>query len=264
VRAKTLVFTNLKGGVGKTTCVYNLCAGLRRRGFKVLCVDMDPQGNVSVAWLGAEILLQRSRTMRDVLDRDLNVNISSVIRHTEYGVDVAPSNLSLAGREFDLAMDASNGAYVLKERIEKVKGQYDYIVIDTGPSLGHLTVNSLFASDCAIIPVPPEFFSLVGADEVRKVLVNIQKRREKEGEELKINILITRVRQRLILTREVMEQLRRIFGGSVLQTTIRESIRLAESPSHKTPIFEYDPNGTGAEDFERLTEEVIRNVAPHN
>jgi chromosome partitioning protein len=233
---------------------------------------MDMQGNLSAAWLSPEILKTTSGTMKDVIESTYDPNkkqwsIKDIIRHTEHGVDIAPSNLALAPMELTLASDPTEeGQFLLRDKLAELKKghSYDYIIIDTGPSVSYLAISAHMAADAVLIPMTPDFFSLIGTDSMDMILARVQKKRArlKDVQPLVVYGVISRVQQSYVITRDFLNIIKEKFGATMFNTQIRESVYVRESPSHQEPIFNYDPDGTGSQDFMQLAEEVIRHVPP--
>lgn len=249
---KVISITNQKGGVGKTTTCVNLAAYLADLGKKVLMIDMDPQGNACQS-VGVEIDKEKD-TIYEVLlgETDLkSVSYPSV----QKGLNIVPSTVDLAGAEVDLVyMD--NREKILRNAVEKIKAQYDYIFIDCPPSLGLLTVNALTASDTILIPIQCEYFALVGLGQlmntVRLIKKHLNPAIEIEG------VLLTMKDNRSNLVAQVSEEIKKHFGSTVYQTFIPRNIRLAESPSHGLPILMYDGKSKGALAYKALCEEFLK------
>jgi len=245
---RVIAFANQKGGVAKTTTTLNLGVALKEQGYEVLLVDLDPQGNLTMSqgWNPDEI----ERSMFDVLVHKLP--IEEIIRDAE--VNVAVSSIDLAGAE--LALSSMIGRErALEKALVSVKGKYDYILIDTPPSLGLLTINALVASNGVIVPVQCEYLSLRGLVQLENTLSMI---RENLNPNVGIQgILATMFDRRLLHSREAVEILKENFGDLVLNTKIRKTVRYAEAPVKGQSIFKYDPTGEGAGMYRDLAKEVL-------
>ncbi|USS40062.1 AAA family ATPase [Thermococcus aggregans] len=244
----TISIANQKGGVGKSTTAINLSAALALKGRRVLLVDMDPQGATTVG-LG---LRDASPTIYNVILDE--VDIEEAIVHTQIeGLELIPSNIALSGAEIELSSQIGR-EYILRNKLAKIKEEYDYVIIDTPPSLGILTMNSLVASDEVIIPIQAEYYALEGIGLLLKAIKLV---RERLGIPLEIRgFLITMFDKRTNLSKEVREEVRRIFGEKVFKTMIPRNVKLAEAPSHGKPIFLYAPDSRGAKAYMKLAEEV--------
>ncbi|RLF78005.1 ParA family protein, partial [Thermococci archaeon] len=225
---------NQKGGVGKSTTAINLSAALALKGKRVLLVDMDPQGATTVG-LG---LRNANPTIYNVILDE--AEIEDVIIPTQIeGLELIPSNIALSGAEIELSSQIGR-EYILRNKLAKIKDKYDYVIIDTPPSLGILTMNSLVASDEVIIPIQAEYYALEGIGLLLKAIKLV---RERLGIPLEIRgFLITMFDKRTNLSKEVKEEVRRIFGEKVFRTMIPRNVKLAEAPSHGKPIFLYAPD----------------------
>ena len=252
-QASVIAFANQKGGVAKTTSTLNLAAALAEEGHRVLCVDMDPQGNLTMSQgLNPDSI---ERSMFDVLVHRLP--IENVITNTE--IDLAVSSIDLAGAE--LALSSLIGRErALEKGLAPVKENYDWIIIDTPPSLGLLTINALVASDGVIVPVQCEYLSLRGLVQLENTLTMI---RENLNPRVKIRgILPTMFDRRTLHAREAVEILEENFGDLVFKTRIRKTIRYAEAPVKGASILKYDPTGTAAEAYRDLAKEVLDGATP--
>ncbi len=249
---KIIVFANQKGGVGKTTTAVNLGAYLAEMGRKVLLVDFDPQGN-STSNLGARSARQG---IYEVISEQ--VPIAQAIRKTSVpGLDILPSDLNLTGATVEL-IDVERKEYVLKEALQKVRADYDFIFIDCPPSLGILTVNGLVAAESVIIPLQCEYFALEGLSLLVKTIERIK---QGYNPELKIGgILFTMYDIRTRLAHEVVQEVTGFFKDKVFRTIIPRNVRLSEAPSFSKPISLYDPECLGAKSYRKLAEEVLANV----
>jgi chromosome partitioning protein len=245
---RVIAFANQKGGVAKTTTTLNLAVALKEQGFNVLAIDLDPQGNLTMSqgWNPDEI----DRSMFDVLVHQLPVQ--EIIRPAE--IDVAVSSIDLAGAE--LALSSMIGRErALAKALASVKGIYDYILIDTPPSLGLLTINALVASDGVIVPVQCEYLSLRGLVQLENTLSMI---RENLNPDVEIDgILPTMYDKRLLHSKEAVEILKENFGDLVYKTLIRKTIRYAEAPVKGQSVLSYDPRGEAAELYRDLAREVL-------
>ena len=245
---RVISFANQKGGVAKTTTTLNLGVALAEQDLKVLLVDLDPQGNLTMSQgLNPDTI---ERSMFDVLVHRLP--IQEVIRRAE--VDLAVSSIDLAGAE--LALSSMIGRErALEKALVAVKDDYDYVLVDTPPSLGLLTINALVASNGVIVPVQCEYLSLRGLVQLENTLSMI---RENINPEVGIEgILPTMYDSRTLHSREAVEILRENFGDLVFETKIRKTVRYAEAPVKGTSVLKYDPSGSAAEAYRELAKEVL-------
>lgn len=248
--ANVLAITNQKGGVGKTTTAINMAASLVRMRQKVLLVDIDPQGNAS-AGCGIDRDHQHATSYEVLLH---SVPVHEAIVHSPSNFDVIASNRELSGALIEL-VDEEHREFRMREAIQSIRDEYDYILIDCPPSLDLLTVNALVASDAVVIPMQCEYFALEGLTE----LVNtVRKLRAAFNPDLKIEgLLRTMYDHRNTLAREVSSQLEKHFGNKVYHTIIPRNVRLAEAPSYGKPVIEYDKNSKGARAYLALAGEVL-------
>ncbi len=251
--ARVISFANQKGGVAKTTTTLNLAVAFKEQGFRVLAVDLDPQGNLTMSQGMNPDELERS--MFDVLVR--SVPIEDVIQHTE--IDVAVSSIDLAGAE--LALSSMIGRErALQKALLPVRSDYDYILIDTPPSLGLLTVNALTASDEVIVPVQCEYLSLRGLVQLQNTLEMI---RENLNPSVEIRgILPTMYDARTLHGREAVEMLQENYGDLVFKTWIKKTVRYAEAPVQGSSVLKYDPTGPAAKMYRDLAKEVLNGATP--
>jgi len=250
---RVIAFANQKGGVAKTTTTLNLGVAFAEKGLRVLLVDLDPQGNLTMSQGMNPDSIERS--MFDVLVH--RVPITEVIHHTE--VDLAVSSIDLAGAE--LALSSMIGRErALEKALAPVKEDYNYILIDTPPSLGLLTINALVASEGVIVPVQCEYMSLRGLVQLENTLTMI---RENLNPAVGIQgILPTMFDNRTLHSREAVEILEENFGDLVFGTRIRKTIRYAEAPVKGSSVLKYDPTGSAAEAYRDLAKEVLNGSAP--
>lgn len=249
--AQIISVANQKGGVGKTTTTINLGACLASLGKKVLLVDMDAQGN---ATSGVGIRKPDvTKDIYDVLVNELPIDEATLITEHE-NLSIVPATLQLAGAEIELTSMMARESR-LKGSLAEVSSQYDYILIDCPPSLGHLTINSFTASDSILIPVQCEYYALEGLSQLLNTVRLVQKH---FNPELEIEgVLLTMYDARTNLGNEVVEEVRKYFREKVCETIIPRNIRLSEAPSHGKPIIDYDPRSRGAEVYQALAKEVV-------
>jgi chromosome partitioning protein len=243
---KIVSLMNHKGGVGKTTSAVNIGAGLVELGKKVLLIDLDPQANLTIS-LG----ISRQRVTIYEAIRGESELVPTKVKEN---MDVITSNLDLSSAEMELINEAGR-EYILKELLEPIREEYDYIIIDCPPSLGLLTLNALTSSDVVFIPLQTEFLALQGLAKIKQVIDKVRFRLNKD---LYIGgVIATMYDARKVLNRDVVDTIRKYFGEKVFETLIRDNVALAEAPAQRKDIFEYSRNSSGAEDYLALCHEII-------
>ena len=248
---KGISVANQKGGVGKTTTTVNLSTLLAKKGKKVLLIDTDPQGNAT-SGLGVEKEVDLS--VYDVLVGDTEIN--ETIQDTAVkNLKVCPSNISLAGAEVELVSMMSREQR-LKTKLDVVKDEYDYILIDCPPSLGLITLNAFTASDTVLIPVQCEYFALEGLGQLLNT-INLVKKHLNKNIEIE-GALLTMYDARTNLSNQVVKEVKKYFEDKVYKTVIPRNVRLSEAPSYGMPISIYDPRSKGAKAYEKFTREFLK------
>ena len=242
---------NQKGGVGKTTTAVNLAAYLAERGKKTLLIDEDSQGN-STSGLSKDVDFKKN--LYDVLLDDADPH-DAIVKTAVKKLSLLPSSLDLAGADIELAGEDAR-EFLLKQKIECLKAEYDYILIDCPPSLGLMTLNALVASDSILIPIQAEFYALEGLSQLVKTVQIVSRRLNPS---LKIlGILLTMFDGRTNLSLQVAEEVKKYFGSRVFRTVIPRTVKLSEAPSFGEPILTYAPKSKGAEAYKKLTREVLK------
>ncbi len=251
---RIISFANQKGGVGKTTSCVNIAASLGLLGYKVLIIDLDPQGNTT-SGVGISKKGLRAGT-REMLAGTLP--IEEIIQETPYNnLSVIPTNTALAGAEFDL-FDFEESEFRIKNALASVKDNYDYIVIDCPPSLGMLTINAFAASDGVIVPMQCEFYALEG---LSQLMITINRIKRMYNPELAITgILITMYNNRLLLSMQVIAELQKHYEDKLFDTKISRNVKLTEAPGFGKPVYYHDKNSKGSKEYQEVAKELVARI----
>ncbi|HZI64062.1 MAG TPA: ParA family protein [Thermoanaerobaculia bacterium] len=250
-----LAITNQKGGVGKTTTAINLAAALASKGLRTLLLDLDPQANSSMSFLDVRGL---KRTVYDALT-DPEIHLPDIIQAAPKlpNLAVAPSSIALAKIEAKL-LGEMDSHFRLKDELDRARESYDFVVIDTPPTLGIITVNALVAATHVLIPIQSSYFALEGTDDL---LETIDKIKVRANPQLQImGAVITLFDRRTLLSKDIHEQIQNVFGDKLFETVISKSVRLEESPAYRESIFTFAPRSSGAYEYYKLSEEVLSRV----
>lgn len=251
---KIISFANQKGGVGKTTSCVNIASSLGVLGFKVLIIDLDPQGNttsgVGISKKGLKA------TTKELLTGELPVE--QIVQETPYkNLHVIPTNTALAGAEFEL-FDVDEPEFRIKNGLSSIKDQYDYILIDCPPSLGMLTINAFAASDGVVVPMQCEFYALEG---LSQLMITINRIKRMYNPELAITgILITMYNSRLLLSMQVISELQKHYSDKIFRTRISRNVKLTEAPGFGRPVYYHDKSSKGSKEYLDVAKELATRI----
>ena len=251
---KVIAVANQKGGVGKTTTSINLSAALGEKGKKVLVIDTDPQGNTTSGFGVDKNNVEN--TIYELILGDCTIG-TSILKEVVKNVDIIPSNVNLAAAEIEL-IGVEKKEYILKNEVDYVKNNYDYIIIDCPPSLNMLTINAMTTADSVIVPIQCEYYALEGLSQLIHT-INLVKERLNPDLDMD-GVVFTMYDSRTNLSMQVVENVKQNLTQHIYKTLIPRNIRLAEAPSYGKPINLYDPKSSGAEAYAELAEEVIKNT----
>lgn len=252
--ATVIAIANQKGGVGKTTTAVNLAAAFARKKKRTLLVDLDPQANTTLTFFPLE---EVAHSVYDVL-ADHQKTLAEIVKPTKYpNLAVAPAKIALAKLEATL-VGQFDAPFRLKDALATCRNDFDVVLIDTPPTLGIMTVNALVAAGFLLVPIQSAYYALEGTDDLLETLERI---RARPNPELNlVGVLITLYDKRTNLARDIVKQVRGVFGDKVFKTVVGKNVRLEESPAYKETIFSFAPDSSGAHEYEALAREVLQRV----
>lgn len=250
--SKVISIANQKGGVGKTTTAINLSASLAEMGFRCLLVDTDPQANAT-SGIGIEPRNVKTSIYECIMNEDINPS-DIALQTKQDTLHLLPSHIDLVGAEIEM-INLPNRERKMKQVLDRLRPQYDFILIDCSPSLGLITINALTASDSVIIPVQCEYFAMEGLGKLLNT-INIVQKRLNPGLQIE-GILMTMYDQRLRLSKDIVDDVKNHFQDMAFDTVIQRNTKLAEAPSHQVPVILYDPESKGSQNYVQLAHEIL-------